>query len=164
MKRILVFLLAMAMVFASFQCAMAEDESVITIEPGVLSSLDKSAEEWFESEVNRELFFVATLCDCIPVWSDTEESVSIEAIVLDTIYITKEPYSITANFFGLDNLLMFTYNPLLETAGYTMVQIDDASELSSLLMMSLDQDDAFDEYEKVDGEAVMILFDSLLEE
>ena len=137
MKRILVFLLAMAMVFASFQCAFAEEDAAIEIIPEFITSADKSSAEWYADETSRELFILSLIIDCLDTWSDADLTIVSDAIAEDAVYVAKEGYNVIAFFFGQNDLLLFRYGSLLDDANYAVVEVENAATLSSILMIGL---------------------------
>ena len=166
MKKITVILLALAMLVMGVQCAFAEDDDgLITFETMMLGAMDMTADEWCEDSFNRALFMVCTVLDCLSVWDSDEETISIEAITLDNLYVTEDSAgTITAHFFGADALITVFYNPALDFASYSVMEMENAGLLSSVFMSGLADEDAFEDYYEVDGDIVFELINSLGEE
>ena len=154
MKKICYVLLSLILsVSTFFSSACAESDSSTIFEPLLLTVIDTSASEWYESSINRSLFAAVATMDIVLEFDDQYVPQTSTAYANETVYVAKSGELLILFFFGNDDAILLLYSPQINEAEISSGKSSTSSVLIESLMDGLVESDAIDSYYPVDTEA-----------
>ena len=161
MKKILALILSLVLAFSVAGTALAEAGQTLTLEPKLLSIMDRTAAQWYEDNTAHVILATCALMDLILSDYEVLSDIAGEAVLNDCIYVAKDGVSLYILFFGDDQVVTTCYCPALDSLDcfYT----SGGSSVGSYFMTSLKSDGLITAYNKVSSEDVMTAFQMILD-
>ena len=160
-KKIVACFLAVLMLMGAVS-AFAES---FTIVPVILPELDMTASEFYSSD-SRVLFTTAVLIEVILSENEEAQEVAAEALIADRVFVGKQDDILSVFFWGDNSVLMVLYQPSTNKMVGEAVPMSSRITTSSAQsgMSSMKSNGNLQSYYQVDGDAVISLLSSLVEE
>lgn len=158
--------LTVVMLFAAVGVAEAEGDEVYQIEPVLLTLLDQTATEWYESEASRAVFATAVWMDIVLSENEVLSATATNAVENDRVYVAKDGLLLNVYFWADEGCLFVSYKPLTEELGAgILLEADVTDAMATYIMKELEKSDSFSSYYQIDKEdmytTLEVIFDTL---
>lgn len=158
--------LTVVMLFAAVGVAEAEGDEYYQIEPGLLTLLDHTATEWYESEVSRAVFATAVWMDIVLSENEVLSAAATNAVENDRVYVAKDGLILIVYFWADEGCLIVSYKALTEELCTGIpIETDVTDALATYIMKELEKSDNFSSYYQIDKDdmytSLEVILDSL---
>lgn len=156
--------LTVVMLFAAVGVAEAEGDDVYQIEPLLLTLLDQTATEWYESEASRAVFATAVWLDIVLSENEALSEAATNAVENDRVYVAKDGLALYAYFWADEGCVLATYKPLTEElyAGIS-IEADVTDAMATYVMKELEKSDSFSSYYQIDKDVMYTTLELILD-